>query len=143
MTEVKIKLIDGGKMPEYKTEGAACADCYARLMTPYITIPKGARCLVNLGFCMELPKGYEAVIRPRSGLTSKAIDNGIGTIDSDYRGEVKVCVINNTGEDIEIKNLERICQMKIQEAEQFKFVQVNELSETERGDGGFGHTGRM
>lgn len=141
--KVKVKLVDGGKLPEYKTEGAACCDAYARLMTPYITIPKGTRCLVNLGFCFGLPKGYEAVIRPRSGNTQNSIDIGEGTIDSDYRGEVKACVINNTNGDIDIHNLERICQIKIQEAKQFQFVEVSELSETERGDGGFGHTGRM
>lgn len=141
--DIKIKLIDGGKMPEYMTKGAACCDAYTRLITPYITIPKGERCLINLGFCLGLPKGYEAVIRPRSGGTKKGLDIAEGTIDSDYIGEVKACVINNTGGDLDVKNLERICQVKIQEAKQFNFVQVDELEATERGDGGFGHTGNM
>lgn len=141
--KVKIKLIDGGKMPEYKTKGAACCDAYARLITPYITIPKGARCLINLGICLGLPNGYEAVIRPRSGNSKKGLDIIPGTIDADYIGEIKACVVNNTGGDIEVKNLERICQIKIQEAQQFEFVEVDELEATERGDGGFGHTGQM
>ena len=139
--KVKIKLIDGGKMPEYKTEGAACADCYARLATPFIKIPKGATTLINLGFALELPKGYEAVIRPRSGLSKKGIVIAIGTIDADYRGEVMACLTNNTDGEFEIKNLDRICQMKIQKSERFKFVTVNELSETERGENGWGSTG--
>jgi dUTP pyrophosphatase len=141
--KVKIKLIDGGKMPEYKTKGAACCDAYARLITPYITIPKGARCLINLGVCFGLPDGYEAVIRPRSGNSGKGLDIIPGTIDADYTGEIKACVVNNTGGDIDVKNLERICQIKIQEAQQFEFVEVDEIEATERGDGGFGHTGRM
>lgn len=141
--KIKIKLVDGGKIPEYMTKGAACCDAYARLITPYITIPRGARCLVNLGFCLGLPEGYEAVIRPRSGNSKKGLDIATGVIDCDFTGEVKACVINNTGGDLEIKNLERICQVKIQEARQFEFEQVDELEATERGDGGFGHTGRM
>lgn len=138
---VKIKLVDGGKLPEYKTEGASCCDCYSRLATPFVIIPKGARVLINLGFCLELPKGWEAVIRPRSGL-SESIDVVTGTIDSDYRGEVKCRFVNNSGGDFEIKNLERICQMKIQRAERFEFLEVEELSETERGNKGFGSTGK-
>lgn len=141
--KLKIKMLDGGKLPEYKTKGAACADCYARLVAnvPFITIPKDSRLLVNLGFALELPEGYEAVIRPRSGNSLKGLCIEIGTIDADYRGEVKACVVNNTNGDLQIKNLERICQMKIQKAEQFSFEIVNELSETERGAGGFGSTG--
>ena len=138
--EIKVKLVDGGKMPEYKTAGASCADCYARLVTPFITIPKKSRVLVALGFCIELPKGYEAVIRPRSGMTKNGIDIALGTIDWDYRNEVMCQLINNSDGDFDIKNLDRICQMKIQKAEQFEFVQVDELSETDR-KGGFGSTG--
>ena len=137
---IKMKIVDGGKMPEYKTKGAACCDCYARLAAPFVTIPKDARVLINLGFCIELPEGYEAVIRPRGGLSEK-IDVVEGTIDCDYRGEVKCRFVNSSGGDFEIKNLERICQMKIQKAERFEFVAVDELSETERGAAGFGSTG--
>lgn len=138
---IKISVVDGGKAPEYKTAGAACADCYARLLTPYIIIPAGSRCLINLGFRIELPSGFEAVIRPRSGLTKVAVDIGLGTIDCDYRGEVKACVINNTGHDYTVNNLDRICQMYIGPAKQYDFEIVDELSETVRGEGGFGSTG--
>ena len=138
--EIKIKLEKGGKMPVYKTQGAACADCYACIENS-IVIPKGKRTLIPLGFAIELPIGYEAVIRPRSGLTSKEIDNGIGTIDCEYRGEVKACVINSTDADYTVNNGDRICQMKIQEAKQFSFISVDELSDTVRGSGGFGSTG--
>jgi len=141
MEKIKVKLIDGGKMPEYKTEGAACCDCYARLAVPFITIPKKTRVLIALGFCIELPQGYEAVIRPRSGMTKKGVDVAIGTIDSDYRNEVMCQFINDSDGDFDIKNLDRICQMKIQKAKQFEFMQVDELSETERGQNGFGSTG--
>ena len=138
---IKIKLIKDGKMPVYKTAGAACSDCFARLEVPFIAISPGCRALIPLGFAIELPEGYEAVIRPRSGLTSQSIDEAIGTIDCDYRGEVKGCIINNTGSEIKINHLDRICQMKIQEAKQFEFEQVDELSKTERGENGFGSTG--
>ena len=141
MQRIRIKLIDGGKMPEYKTAGASCVDCYARLVTPFIRIPNKATTLINLGFAIELPEGYEAVIRPRSGLSKMGIVVATGTIDADFRGEVKACITNNTGGDFEIKNLERICQMKIQKAERFEFEAVDELSETERGENGFGSTG--
>ncbi len=139
--KIKIKIIEGGKMPVYKTAGAACSDCFARLGVPVITIPPGCRAIIPLGFAIELPEGYEAVIRPRSGLTSKSIDEAIGTIDCDYRGEVRGCIINNTDSEIHINEHDRICQMKIQEAKQFEFEQVEELSETERGENGFGSTG--
>ena len=139
--KINVKVIEGGKLPEYKTKGAACADCYARLDVPFIEIPDRSRKLIPLGFAIELPKGYEAVIRPRSGNTSRCIDVAIGTIDSDYRGEVMGCIINKTGGFIRIDNHDRICQMKIQEAKQFEFEQVDELSETERGKKGFGSTG--
>lgn len=139
--KIKIKMIDGGKKPEYKTAGAACADCYSRLITPFITIPKNSRVKIRLGFCLELPWNYEAVIRPRSGNSLKGIDIAEGIIDADYRGEVSAILINNTNGDIDIHNLERICQMKIQMAEKFEFEEVSELSKTERGAGGFGSTG--
>lgn len=135
---VKVKLLEGGVMPVYKTNGAACADCYARLD---VNIPSGKRALVPLGFCIELPEGYEAEIRPRSGNSKHGVDVCIGTVDEDYRGEVMACVVNNLGEGLAVEKGSRVCQMKIQKAEQFKFVEVEELSETERGQGGFGHTG--
>lgn len=139
--DVRIKLIPGGKMPEYKTKGAACADCHARIPVGEITLLAGKRRLIPLGFAIELPDGFEAVIRPRSGLTKKGIDNAIGTIDSDYRGEIMACIINNSDEDFVIQNGDRICQIKIQEARQVRFVPAEELSNTERGINGFGSTG--
>lgn len=140
--DIKIKVFEGGKLPVYKTKGASCADCYARLEgKDFTVIFPNERELIPLGFALELPEGYEAVIRPRSGMMSKGIDEAIGTIDSDYRGEVRACIINNTTQRIKIYNGDRICQMKIQESQQFNFKVVDELSETERGVGGFGSTG--
>lgn len=136
--DVKIKLVEGGKMPEYKTKGAACADCYARVQT---IIPAGERRLVPLGVCLGLPEGYEAVIRPRSGNSKHGVDVAIGTVDCDYTGEIMANVINNMKEGLVVEEGTRVCQIKIQKAEQFNFVEVDELSETERGSGGFGHTG--
>ena len=138
--KIKMKLFKGGILPVFKTEGAVAADCYAN-NEDAITIPSGKRALVPLGFAMELPNGYEAVIRPRSGLTSKGIDIGIGTIDCDYRGEVKACVINNSDAEFIVPGSFRICQIAIREVPETEFIIVNELSETERGSGGFGHTG--
>lgn len=135
---IKVKLVKGGVMPVYKTKGAACADCYARVD---VNIPSGKRASVPLGFCIELPEGYEAEIRPRSGNSKNGVDVCQGTVDCDYRGEVIACVVNNLGEGLAVEKGSRVCQMKIQKAEQFKFVQVDKLSETERGSGGFGHTG--
>lgn len=138
---IPIKLFDGGRMPEYKTEGASCADCYARIEKGFVWIFPGEREMIPLGFALELPEGYEAVIRPRSGMMSKGIDEGIGTIDSDYRGEVYACLINNTPTKVKIENGDRICQMKIQSSEKFHFVSAQSLSDTARGTGGFGSTG--
>ena len=140
--DIKIKIFEGGKLPVYKTKGASCADCYARLEgKDFTVIFPNERELIPLGFALELPEGYEAVIRPRSGMMSKGIDEAIGTIDSDYRGEIRACIINNTTQRIKIYNGDRICQMKIQESRQFNFKVVDELTETERGAGGFGSTG--
>ena len=141
LPKIKIKLFDGGKLPEYKTTGAVCADCYTRLDEQKIVIPAGSRKLLPLGFAVELPYGYELVIRPRSGFTSKGIDVGIGTIDDDYRGEVMACVINTLADDLVIQNGERICQIAIRQVPAFEFEIVDELSETERAKCGFGSTG--
>lgn len=138
---MNIKLFEGGKAPVYKHDDDACADCHARIPTGEITLLAGKRTLVPLGVAIELPEGFEAVIRPRSGLSKKGIDCAIGTIDAGFRAEVQACIINNSGEDFVIHNGDRICQLKIQPAEQVPFVVVDKLSETERGDGGFGSTG--
>ena len=137
---IKIKLIAGGKAPVYKTEGACCADCYARLDED-VLIDEGTRKMIPLGFAMQLPQGYEGVIRPRSGLSRNGIDEVVGTIDWDYTGEVNAIVVNNTKAPFVVHNGDRICQMKIQQAEQFNFVAVPELEATVRGDKGFGSTG--
>lgn len=144
METVKFKLIKEGKLPQYKTEGAACCDCYARLDSEsgsFVIIAPRERVLIPLGFAMALPQGYEAVIRPRSGLMKKGIDQQIGTIDCDYRGEVSACLVNNTNEPYVVYDGERICQMKIQKAERFIFEVCDSLNKTERGEGGFGSTG--
>lgn len=140
--DISIKLAEGGKLPQYKTKGASCCDCYARIDNKYgLTIFPHDRKLVPLGFAIELKEGYEAIIRPRSGLTKDGIDVAIGTIDWDYRGEVCACVINDSENRVKIYSGDRVCQMKIQKAEQFNFVLVDELTETERGINGFGSTG--
>ena len=139
--KVKIKLFEGGRMPRFQREGDACFDCHARLGADRISIPGHSRCVINLGFTLELPEGYEAVIRPRSGLTSKGIDAAIGTIDSNYRGEIKACIINNTDSAFSINDGNRICQIAIRKTEPIEFVECAELSETVRGDSGFGSTG--
>lgn len=139
--KIQIKLIEGGRLPEYKTDGAVCADCYSRCKNP-IEIKPNSRALIPLGFAVELPKGYEMVLRPRSGMTKNGIDLAIGTIDFDYRGEVMACVINNMGEAIAVENDTRICQCAIRQVPEIEFEVVNELSKTVRGDNGFGSTGK-
>ena len=138
---VKIKILDGGKIPEYKRKGDACLDCYARIDCKFVTIPTGTRALIPLGFMLELPADYEAVVRPRSGLTSDYIDIAIGTCDENYRGELRANVINNSGEDLVISNGDRICQLAIREAPKVIFEVVDKLSETNRGNSGFGSSG--
>ncbi len=136
--KIKTKLIENGKLPVYKRDGDVCLDCYSRVG---VTIERGKRALVPLGFAMELPKGWEAVVRPRSGNTNDGIDIAEGTIDSNYRGEVKACVINNTRADIFVGPGDRICQLAVREAPTVIWEVVEELSETVRGDKGFGSSG--
>lgn len=130
-------------LPGYETKSAAGMDIRAALVKP-ITLKAGERILIPTGLKMALPEGYEAQIRPRSGL---AIRNGItmlnspGTIDSDYRGEVKVIAINHGQQDFEINHGDRIAQMVIAPVVQLPIKEVSELDETVRGEGGFGSTG--
>lgn len=135
---VKIKLCDNGVLPTYAHIGDACCDCYA---AEDLTIAYGEIAKVKLGFCLELPSGYEAQIRPRSGLSSKGVIAILGTIDSNYRGEVCAIIQNNSFDDFEIKFGDRICQMKIERVDPIVFFQVEELSETNRNDKGFGSSG--
>lgn len=137
--EVKIKLINGGKMPAYKRIGDACLDCYSN---EDVFIPLLCRKVIGLGFAMELPQGFEGVIRPRSGMSTNGIDEVIGTIDSNYRGEVKAIIINNSTENITIKKGDRICQLAIRKTEEISFIPVEELNESNRGANGFGSSGK-
>ena len=146
MTEIRfIKLAHAVDLPlpAYETSSAAGMDIRAALTQP-ISLKPGERALISTGLKMALPHGYEAQIRPRSGL---AIRNGItmlnspGTIDADYRGEVKVIAINHGQEEFRINHGDRIAQMVIAPVVQLSVQEVNDLDETERGSGGFGSTG--
>ena len=139
---LKVKSL-GGKVPVYATEGSAGMDISASLSEP-VTIMPGKRALIPSGIAIELPEGYEAQIRARSGLAVKkgiGLVNGVGTIDSDYRGEIKVPVINWGDEPFTVCDGDRIAQMVIAKYERVETEVVMELSDTERGEGGFGHTG--
>lgn len=142
---IEIKLVTkSGNIPAYETEGSAGMDLKAVLNEPVILAP-GERRLIPTGLFIELPQGYEAQVRARSGLAIKhgiTLINCVGTIDSDYRGEIQVPLVNLGQEDFEIKNGERIAQIVIAKYEQISWKITDELSETERGAGGFGHTGR-
>lgn len=142
--DIKIKRIEDGKLPEYKTEGASGADCFARIYEP-ITLKPGERKLIPLGFAVEIPEGYEMQGRPRSGLAHKygiTIINTPGTIDSDYRGEVHANLINLSNEDVEIVPEERIAQVVICPVIKANWIESEELSETKRGTNGHGSTGK-
>jgi len=136
---------DGLPLPEQKSDHAAGMDLAAA--TPDrepLTIAPGARALIPTGFAMELPAGYEAQVRPRSGLAHKhgvTVLNAPGTIDADYRGEVKVLLINHGDEPFAIERGMRIAQLVVQPVPRVTLVEVEELNETARGQGGFGSTG--
>ncbi len=143
---MKINIINKSKhsLPEYATKYSAGVDLRANIEEP-ITLKPLERKLIPTGLFIELPEGYEAQIRPRSGLAIKkgiTVLNSPGTIDADYRGEIQVILINLSNEDFIIEDGERICQMVIAKHEQSKWTIVETLSATERGDGGFGHTGK-
>lgn len=140
---VKITLADGVQKPMYMTEGSAGMDVRANIKEP-ITLGSLERVLVPTGIKMEIPMGYEVQVRPRSGLALKhgiSMANTPGTIDSDYRGEIGVIMINLSKEDFVINPSERIAQLVLGKVYQMDLVE-GELSATERGEGGFGHTGR-
>ena len=139
MLDVKIKLFEGGQLPEYKRNGDVCMDCKSRWN---MSLKNGERKLVPLGFALELPENYEAVVRPRSGNSKNGIDIATGTIDTNYRGEVMACVINNSGNDFFIEMGDRICQLAIREAPKVSWNIVDELSKTERENAGFGSSGK-
>lgn len=142
---MKIKIVKNNpfKLPEYETKGSAGVDLQANVESPVVLKPM-ERYLVPTGLFIEIPEGYEAQVRARSGLAIKhgiSLVNGIGTIDSDYRGEIKVILINLGDKDFTINSGDRIAQMVFIKHEQADFQLVEELNETERGAGGFGHTG--
>jgi len=142
-TEIKIVNTSKNESPAYSTLNAAGMDIRANL-TKEVIIKPMERILVSTGLFIELPEGMEAQIRPRSGMALKkgiTVLNTPGTIDSDYRGEVQVILINLSNEKKIIKNGERICQIVISRHEKIKWKIVEELNQTERGGGGFGHTG--
>lgn len=142
---VKIKVINKGNqpLPAYATCQSAGMDLRANIKEP-ITLHPMERRLVQTGLHIALPEGYEAQIRPRSGLALKhgiTVLNSPGTVDADYRGEVMVLLVNLSEQDFMINEGERIAQMVIAKHEQGEFVEVEQLDKTERGEGGYGHTG--
>ena len=141
---VKITLQNGAKVPVYATDGSAGADLSALLASDFV-LRAGEFALIPTGISIELPKGYEAQVRPRSGLAAKfgiTVLNAPGTIDSDYRGEVKVILINHSKNDYIIRNGDRIAQMVVSPCLQADFTAELSLNQTGRGCGGFGSTGR-
>jgi len=145
MTVLKIERLENNRiLPEYKTDGAAGMDLCAAISEP-VTLKPLERKLIPTGLKIELEHGYEAQIRPRSGLSIKhgiTLINCVGTIDEDYRGEVCVPVVNISNEEYTITPDERIAQMVIARVEQAKLEVVTELTSTARGEGGFGSTGK-
>lgn len=143
--ELVIKLLSkSGRVPEFATEGSAGADLRAMLDEDLVIGP-GEIVGVPTGLYMEIPRGFEVQIRARSGLALNhgiSLINGVGTIDSDYRGEVVVPLVNHGKEDFLVKNGDRIAQMVACNYERFRWQEEVVLGDTERGEGGFGHTGR-
>jgi len=147
MKPIEIKIINtsSNPLPEYATSGSSGMDIRANLDTPQMLKPL-ERALVPTGIFIEIPQGYEVQVRPRSGL---AIKHGItclntpGTIDADYRGEIKVILINLSQEEQVIQHGDRIAQIVVQQVEQAVWKPVEELEATERNAGGFGHTGKQ
>lgn len=142
---VKIKIVNRGsqQLPAYATPESAGMDLRANITEPIVLHPLERR-IIPTGLYIALPLGYEAQVRPRSGLAFKhgiTVLNSPGTIDSDYRGELGVLLVNLSNEDFTVEAGERIAQMVIARHEQGEFVEVEELDDTERGAGGYGHTG--
>lgn len=140
-----IKVINKSKhaLPEYATASSAGLDLRANLDSPVVLKPL-ERAMISTGLFIELPVGYEAQVRPRSGLAAKhgiTVLNSPGTIDADYRGEIKVIAVNLSNADFSIENGERIAQLVVARHEQVEWIPAEELSGTHRGSGGFGHTG--
>ena len=142
--EVKVVREKNVTLPKYETEGSAGLDVRANITEP-IVLKSLERVLIPTGLKIAIPEGYEVQVRPRSGLAIKhgiTMLNSPGTIDSDYRGEIKVIAVNLSNETYTIEPNERIAQLVLNKVEQIEFVEVEELDSTERGEGGFGHTGK-
>lgn len=140
--ELKFKSLSGS-LPTYATDGASGMDLLAFIDEPVILKPMERR-LIPTGLFVQIPEGYEGQVRARSGLAIKhgiGLVNSIGTIDSDYRGELKIPVINFGNESFTINNGDRIAQLVIASYERVAPIMVSDLDETDRGEGGFGHTG--
>jgi dUTP pyrophosphatase len=142
---MQVKVINHSKhdLPNYETKASAGLDIRANVGESIVLKPLG-RVLVKTGLFLEIPEGYEAQVRPRSGLALKkgiTVLNSPGTIDADYRGEVGVILINLSNEDFTIEDGERIAQVVFAQVEQAEWINVESLTETERGEGGFGSTG--
>jgi dUTP pyrophosphatase len=142
---MQIKIINKSQheLPNYETIASAGMDLRANLVEP-ITLKPLDRAIVKTGLFIELPIGYEAQVRPRSGLAAKkgiTVLNSPGTVDADYRGEIGVILVNLSHEDFVVENGERIAQLIIAKHERAEWISVEELSETSRGEGGFGSTG--
>lgn len=143
---MKVKVINKSKhvLPAYETNASAGLDVRANLDAPVILKPL-ERALIKTGLFLEIPEGYECQVRPRSGLAYKegiTVLNAPGTIDADYRGEVGVILINLSNTDYEVKSGERIAQLVFAKFNQAEWIEADELSDTERGAGGFGSTGK-
>jgi len=144
MLNIKIINKSTNPLPQYQTEESAGMDLHANL-SETIVLNSGERKLIPTGLCIELPKGYEAQVRPRSGLALKhgiTVLNSPGTIDSDYRGEIQVLLINHGQLSFEIQHGERIAQMIVAQHERVYWLQTDALTDTLRGEGGYGSSGK-
>ncbi len=146
MEKLNVKIINKSKhdLPSYSTLLSAGMDIRANIDEP-VVLKSLERTIVKTGLFIELPQGYEAQIRPRSGMTIKhgiSVLNSPGTIDADYRGEIGIIVANLSADEYTIEDGERICQMVVAKHETVQWIEVEELSDTVRGEGGFGHTGK-
>ena len=146
MINVELECANENCMPEYKTNGSSGVDLKANIDDDYITIEPFERVLVPTGIKIALPAGYEAQVRPRSGMALKqgiTVLNTPGTVDADYRGEVGAILINLSNERVTIRKFDRIAQLVFQKVEQAQFTVVQAIcNDTDRGAGGFGHTGK-
>lgn len=144
--KIKVKIVNKStnSLPKYETDLSSGLDLRAYIEEDVILKPL-ERALVSTGLYISIPAGYEAQVRPRSGYAIKqgiTVLNSPGTIDADYRGEIKVILVNLSNSDVTITNGERICQLVFAKVDQIDWVQVEELDSTVRGEGGFGHTGK-